>query len=593
MLTGRQWCTAVASLCLVAAPLAAQEKFSKLVGNVTVGEVKKGDTLDVPFLTWGGDVATFHANGGLTTKDGTIFNKLGLKLNLVKGDDFVAQVKNYAEGKTPFLRGTFSQLASAAEVLKDEKVKPVVFLQMTWSAGDHMVTRPSVKTLNDLKGKKVALQTGGPHVGMLDDILRTANLKWKDITLVWAKDITGKDSAAEMFRKDAGIDACFAISPDMQSLTGGLDKKGTGAEGTVKDAVVLVSTATMKRSIADVYACRKDYYGANKATIEKFAGGYIKGCDELLTAKQQRKGAAFRADLKLAMDIYGKDTLPSEADAEGLIDDALFVGIPGNNAFFKEKGNTSGFEAKLDAAGIGFAEGRPELIAGDLDFDKLDKLVGGIAVKASNTITGEYELDKLIYTFKITFEINQSDFSEEQYGKDFKKAIETASLFGNAAVTIRGHADPNKLVREFLQSGQAKGLLKVEKKGDGNVEVTLKDGKKLDVNDPKSMKTIADMVAKEDLSGATVDPKGTLELVNKLSQERAEKVQAAVLKFATGQKFVLDQKQIKPVGLGVLEPVVSYPKTNEDAAKNRRVEFSIYSIKVKGGKGAEDVIFDF
>src|SRR5262249_6565263 len=41
MLTGRQWCTAVAALCLAAAPLAAQEKFSKLVGNVTVGDVKK------------------------------------------------------------------------------------------------------------------------------------------------------------------------------------------------------------------------------------------------------------------------------------------------------------------------------------------------------------------------------------------------------------------------------------------------------------------------------------------------------------------------------------------------------------------------
>src|SRR5438132_5312999 len=128
----------------------------------------------------------------------------------------------------------------------------------------------------------------------------------------------------------------------MQSLTGGLDKKGTGAEGTVKDAVVLVSTATMKRSIADVYACRKDYYTANKATIEKFAAGYIKGCDELLTAKQQKKGPAFKADLKMAMDILGKDALPTEADAEGLVDDALFVGIPGNNAFFKEKGNTSG-----------------------------------------------------------------------------------------------------------------------------------------------------------------------------------------------------------------------------------------------------------
>jgi len=64
------------------------------------------------------------------------------------------------------------------------------------------------------------------------------------------------------------------------------------------------------------------------------------------------------------------------------------------------------------------------------------------------------------------------------------------------------------------------------------------------------------------------------------------------MKFAANQKFVLDKKQIKPVGLGVLEPVVTTPKSNEDAAKNRRVEFSIYSIKGRA-PAAEDVIFDF
>jgi len=119
----------------------------------------------------------------LETKPDSLFGKLGLKFKLTNGDDFVAQVKAYVEGKTPFIRGTFSQLGQASEVLNiDPKTKPVIFLQLTWSAGDHMVARPTCKTLNDLKGKKIALQKGGPHVGMLDDILRTANLKWKDVT---------------------------------------------------------------------------------------------------------------------------------------------------------------------------------------------------------------------------------------------------------------------------------------------------------------------------------------------------------------------------------------------------------------------------
>ena len=111
--------------------------------------------------------------------------KLGLRVKFTEGDNFVDQVKDYVTGKTPYLRGTLSQLGQACEVLNlDARCKPIVFLQLTWSAGDHMVARDTCKTLNELKGKKVVLQEDGPHVGMLDDILRTAKLKWKDITVV-------------------------------------------------------------------------------------------------------------------------------------------------------------------------------------------------------------------------------------------------------------------------------------------------------------------------------------------------------------------------------------------------------------------------
>ena len=42
-----------------------------------------------------------------------------------------------------------------------------------------MVGRSTIKDyLKDLKGKTIVLQEGGPHVGMLDDILRDAKLKW-------------------------------------------------------------------------------------------------------------------------------------------------------------------------------------------------------------------------------------------------------------------------------------------------------------------------------------------------------------------------------------------------------------------------------
>ena len=45
---------------------------------------------------------------------------------------------------------------------------------------------------------KIAIQKGGPHVGMLNDILRTAQVDWKDIHVVWTEDVSGdKGPAAE------------------------------------------------------------------------------------------------------------------------------------------------------------------------------------------------------------------------------------------------------------------------------------------------------------------------------------------------------------------------------------------------------------
>jgi hypothetical protein len=258
---------------------------------------------------------------------------------LVPGDDFVQQVRDYRAGKSPFLRGTFHMIGLASEVIgADPRTKGVVVLQMTWSAGDHLIARANLKTVTDLKGKTIALQQGGPHVGMLDDVLKSAQLTWNDIQVVWTKDLTASpDSPAELFRKRNDIDACFAITPDMVGLCGGLHDTGSGAEGTVKGARVLVSTAELSRSIADVYVCRKDFFDANKELVTKFVAAYLKACEEIIDLRKAHESSpsqAYRNLLQMTQDIYGKTTIPVLEDADGLLADCTFVGYPGNVAFF-------------------------------------------------------------------------------------------------------------------------------------------------------------------------------------------------------------------------------------------------------------------
>ena len=52
--------------------------------NVEVADIKDKDVLELPYILWGGDVATFLANGGLETKPGTIFDKSGLHFKMYR-----------------------------------------------------------------------------------------------------------------------------------------------------------------------------------------------------------------------------------------------------------------------------------------------------------------------------------------------------------------------------------------------------------------------------------------------------------------------------------------------------------------------------
>jgi ABC-type nitrate/sulfonate/bicarbonate transport system substrate-binding protein/outer membrane protein OmpA-like peptidoglycan-associated protein len=590
----------LAMFCLCAGPAAAQESFKSLVGPVKVGAVTQTAPLSVPYITWGGDVATFYANGGLNTQPGSLFAGQKLNLRLVPGDNFVQQVRNYMEGRTPFLRGTFRMMGMAAEVIgSDPRTKGVVLMQMTWSAGDHMVARKEVRQIKDLKGRTVALQKGGPHVGMLDDILQTAGLAWSDVQVVWAEDLTGTAaSPAEMFRKDGRIDACFVITPDMIGLTGGLQNTGSGAEGTVRDARVLVSTAELSRSIADVYVCRKDFYDANRELVTRFVAGYFKACEELIDLKKEyeSKGSPRYVQLlQLAQSIYGKQVLPTlEEDAHGLISDAIFVGYPGNVAFFTQKNNLHGFEAfhksALDlAVERGYAEARVGLLAAGLDYNSPlfknylsktsletgERFRGEAVVKEIEELSSGGALDdRTILSFTIRFEPNQTDFSAEQYGREYQRVIQMADKFANAAIAIRGHSDPTKTLLDLVKAGLQKNILK-QSGAPGSYQYFYK-GRPLDLT---ATAEIVKLIESGEFDGiAEHNPRQTMQAALNLSKKRAEKVRDSIIGYARKKGAPFDASQVQAVGVGVREPFIAKPRNMEEARQNMQVEFRLIRV---------------
>lgn len=597
-------------VALSASSLQAQQSFKELVGNVSVQPVIEPDFVNVPFITWGGDVATFHANGNLTTQAGSIFKQSQLNVRLTPGDDFVGQVKNYLGGKSPLLRGTFRMIGQASEVVgADPRTKPVIILQLSWSAGDHIIAREGIKSLNDLKGKKIACQQGGPHVGLLYDSMAAAQLTNKDVEIVWTKDLTGPDGAAELFRKDKSVDACCVITPDLLGLTGGFDTVGSGAEGTVEGAHVINSTQSMSRSIADVYAVRKDWYDANKDWVKKFVAGYMKATEQVVKMRNgfeesQRLNNDYRQLLTKAQTIFGEEVLPTlEIDAHGLLLDCTFTGnTAGQIAFFNDKGNLSGFESKLKesldlATQWGYASSRRGFDPNDFDYRKIADLAGieykePVKTKRfenqgeSADLFLDDELDNdTIVSFTISFEPNQNEFSADRYGAEFERALKGASTFGNARIVVRGHSDPTLTLRHLVQTGEAKGVIR--KTGTKENRKYFYNGRPMNVNDIPALIKLIETGA---FSGGDKDPMITLQAAKNLSKQRADRVRDALAAFAKSKGVNFDISQIAPVGAGIADPVIPKPTTLAEAKENMRVEFRI--VRVDAETVAPDA-FDF
>ncbi len=575
------------------------------------GKVASGEALRVPYILWGGDMATFYGNGGTKTLEGSVFHQQGLVLDLVDGNDFDKQIEDYKAGRSPFLRGTFRMLGVAAEKLGTGDDRPLVFMQMTWSAGDHLVGRDGIKTIADLKGKKVAIQKGGPHIGMLDDILHTARLSWNDIDVVWADDITGPGSPPELFRADDSIAAAFAITPDMLGLTGGLESVGSGAEGTVKGARVAVSTAELSRSIADVYAVKTSYWKQHPDKVKAFTAAYLKSVEEVIDLKKQYETSGsdtYMNLMQLSQNIYGSEVLPTlEEDAHGLLSDCTFAGHPGNVAFFTDEKNAHGFQdfatrsAQL-AVERGWAKNKVEVGPSPIDWNSpaITSILTKTNVDRGNRFNAEavsseiesMDADGLIdsrtlLNFTISFQPNQTDFDAQLYEAEYKRALQLADRYGNAAMVVRGHSDTTLVLRDAVLAGLENGGLK-RSGTKGNYQYFL-DGRPLDLEDPRAM---SEAISSSNAfrPNGTNDPRKTMQAALNLSRERAEAVRASLIQYARTNSIQFDESQLTAQGVGIREPLVARPRDGDEAAANMRVEFRLVRVSAEAMTASD---FDF
>jgi hypothetical protein len=309
----------------------------------------------------------------------------------------------------------------------------------------------------------------------------------------------------------------------------------------------------------------------------------------------------YKSLLEMSQSIFGKVVCPTlEVDTHGLLLDANFVGLTGNISFFEDAGNLSGFNPKMKTAldlaiTWGYAKTRCGFNPSGFDYRQIANLSGipyeapkvtqHIVAEALNLFPDSNLDDRTLLSFTIYFDPEQSEFSVDRYGSDFKRVLQGASTFGNAVMVIRGHADPTKTLVDFLRAGMERGI--IQRSGTkGNYTYSI-NGQPLNLEQTRN---VAKLIQEGGFSGASVNPRDTMQAAQFLSSSRAESVKKAIADLAVAEKVNLDLSQIQPVGAGVLEPFIAKPKNAEEAKKNMRVEFRIIKVPAEALKSSD---FDY
>jgi outer membrane protein OmpA-like peptidoglycan-associated protein len=528
------------------------EPFSRKI-KVSPGNYKSSSWTKVPLITWGADIITIHANGGKTrTVSGSPFKNKGLKIELFREDNFQKQVEMYMKGEIVYLRGTMGMINMAADITeKYDKTNLVVIYQHSWSAGgDVLVVKRGIRSVKDLKGKTIAIQSYGPHVDYMMKLLDDANLSINNVKILWTKDLVGPEGDTPMAKLyTRNVDAAFVIIPDALALTSD-GTVGTGAEDSVKGARILLSTKTANRIISDVYAVRKDYFNAHKDDVKKFVHAMFIAEEEVKDMFKNTRSTPYRNLMTNAATIL-LDSAGAASEVSGLYYDAEHAGFNGNVKYFKDNNYPRGFDKHnkeiqksfktlkllskimpLDQGNWNYTDFKAGLKYADIKeasrFDS-DEVSTVIAKKQMQDTLDESSL----FSFRIFFKPNQNTFSVDLYREEFERVIDLSSTYGGAIITIEGHSDPMEYLR---------------KKKQGEQEVVLNRIKQAAKN---------------------------------LSYSRANAVRDEIITYSRTRGITLDPNQFATIGLGITKPVYPVPRTEKEWLENMRVEFRIIQVEAE------------
>jgi NitT/TauT family transport system substrate-binding protein len=295
------------------------------VSNVALqGSGRLSRPLVVAINTWAGHAPGIVFNAGMDPSTMSQYRqKYGLDVKFVLIEDPAAKLAAFRKGDVDIMWNTVDNWAREASILAEQNAKAKSIIMQDWSrGGDGIVSLSSIKSIEDLKGRKIACTQFTPSHFLLLYLLAQSGLTPEERAGVEKSIVFTQDApaAAAMF-KARQVDAAVTWEPDLSSAV--------AARGD--DAHILVSTTAATNIIADTLVARQDVIDQAPETVRDFVHGWFEGI-EMIKADPASAYALVARALKL--DAETVSGMLSGLKLTPYADNAQFYGLTGGKAHF-------------------------------------------------------------------------------------------------------------------------------------------------------------------------------------------------------------------------------------------------------------------
>lgn len=414
-------------------------KVSVSTENDTTDANNKSDNTNVINLSldeWVGYATILQANGGLTTQPGSIYDKLGIKVNINIINDATQSSNALIKGELDGAGYTINRLAFLSSKFSNAKIDVVMpYITNYSNGGDGIIALSSINTIEDLVDARIGVPQFSESQAMIVWFVNQSNLSQEDKDKIISNLILFEtpDEAAKAFFAGK-IDVAGTWQPYL-----------TQAEN-MTNSHILFSTVNSTKLIMSGVIFRDDFAKANPELVSKFIDGTLQAID------------SYDKELDVLRNSMPMFNGMSDEDIVGMTMDAALATWNNNMDIFKEDAKT--IYSNMCDVWTSIGE-----VADDSNVDKIFDVTYMESLKekyetsiVNNTSDNEVKvavtednkqeiLDTtalLTKSASVNFIINTAKFTDTaEASQALNDFIDVAKMLDGTIIQIEGNTDPN------------------------------------------------------------------------------------------------------------------------------------------------------